>query len=162
MRLMREYDVVALPNDKDGGFCCVARSVLDDLRLDMVRSVQYQEDDPLAINWDSLVRSYRSIARQIASFEEDSGLYGELVKSLHGGRFKAVLRNTVKSHKPCGSVALRPIHAMRDWCMSGVARWLVVNIRRCIGSVSHIVHSSADFVNFVKIGSRGQSVVREA
>ena len=99
MRLMNEHNMIAVSNDKDGGFCCVARTVFQTLRLDMVRSVQYEEVDPLAIDWNSLARSYSTIAKRIALLEEDPSLHGELIKSLHGGKFTAVLQNTVKSHK---------------------------------------------------------------
>ena len=52
--LMKSLELVVVPNDKDGGFCCIARCVFLSMREKLLSSHWYQEVDPMDTNGDAL------------------------------------------------------------------------------------------------------------
>ena len=145
LNLMKSLGLKALLNDKDGGFCVIAKPVLYELRRRMLGTDQYEEIDPF-FDSNGIARTYSKLCRRIGDFEEEPSLGTQLQKSLSGGTLVGKFVNTMKSHKDPGQVCMRPIHANAGWALAGVAKWVSHRLRRQLDVLVHLVKSSKFFV----------------
>ena len=123
------FQLVALPTDKDGGFCLVHSGVLREVHLQLFRSSWYKEVASLYASesfWkDNVVPPFIGICKRICKV--DPIPFKELTSSVNPLHTSSVLRNTVKTHKPNGQVKFRPVHASSKHCFSSASVCLPKN-----------------------------------
>ena len=70
---------------------------------------------------DALIRQYRKLTGRVQRLADEEGLAQELNKSVRAGSISACLKLTLKTHKPCGEVSTRGIHASPAYSFEGLS-----------------------------------------
>ena len=142
------FQLVALPTDKDGGFCLVHSGVLREVHLQLFRSSWYKEVASLYASesfWkDNVVPPFIGICKRIC--KADPIPFKELTSSVNPLHTSSVLRNTVKTHKPNGQVKFRPVHASSKHCFSSASVWLQKTMDARLRAFPHLIGSTDEFL----------------
>ena len=105
------FKLVALPTDKDGGFCLVPCGVLKEVHLQLPHYPWYKEVASLYASeryWmENIIPPFTGMCRRVAKVDNIS--LKELTSSANPLHTTSVLRNTVKTHKPRGQVKFRRV-----------------------------------------------------
>ena len=148
---LAESPLCPVPTDKDGGYCLISIDDLRVLQLELLQCAWYDEIDPSFVSsqmWkNSYVPIYRRFAAEISKID-DRVTTGGLCHSLTGGpnRMRSYMIHTVKTHKPAGSVRLRPVHSSSNHAFGGIMSWIALVLNDSLKKFSHIIGSSDEFV----------------
>lgn len=142
------FKLVALPTDKDGGFCLVHSGVLREVHWQLFHSPWYKQVASLYAShsyWkENIIPPFIGICRRIANV--DSISLKDLSSSVNPLRTTSVLRNTVNTHKPNGQVKFRPVHASAQHCFSSASVWLQKTMDCGFKAVPHLIGSTNEFL----------------
>ena len=146
---LRYFGLHALPTDKDGGMCLVEKEHLEIAVNDVVSNTSWY-NEVLNIDNDiytTALEEYHMAACAVA--DGDAALKHTLLSDMSFGvsNVCASLQHTVKTHKPAGSVVLRPIHAFGSNPMCPGMRWLKGNLRPVLERLPHLLKNSQDLMD---------------
>ena len=112
-RLMRELQVVGIPNDKEYGFSLEAVEVQQVIHAEILGSNSYQEISPLEVNVVNIAERYAKLCFRIGRFERHASLGHSMVRTfgVQGSSLETSLVTTIKTHKGNGFIEHRNIHA---------------------------------------------------
>ncbi len=146
----------ALPSDKCGGFVLVELDTLHQVQMSLLCGPWYSEFGPDCAEqtWRSLVPQYRRICKKVLELD-DRVTYAVLFSSLDTGSkgLASTLIHTVKTHKPPGSVAFRPVHASGNHCFTGLMAWISLVLDCALQKYRHLLQSSDDFLDRIRSSS---------
>ena len=139
MEILEHSAYVAIPTDKDGGFALVRRLAYADALRNTLRSSWYREvalydhaADLIDETADMVIEAARRVAWiMVDDDEERSSFHRSLCSGFRFGTAGLVsrLQGLVKSHKPPGSVVMRPVHASTGHPAIGMMRFIAAQLR---------------------------------
>ena len=148
-RWLHERRLVALPCDKEPGFCLVPLPHQDAAHEEILSRSCYTEILPTSVNIDLLYMTYCRLCRRVGDFLQDDALASNMRNSLYtaGASHSARLITTVKSTKGDGLVTQRNVHASSRFAFAGAAYWVAGEIQERLDRLPHLLTSGRDFVN---------------
>jgi len=125
-RLMRELQVVGIPNDKEYGFSLEAVEVQQVIHAEILGSNSYQEISPLDVNVVNIAERYAKLCFRIGRFERHASLGHSMVRTfgIQGSSLETSLVTTIKTHKGNGFIEHRNIHAAACPKLRGLSFWV--------------------------------------
>ena len=140
-----------IPTDKDGGFCLMLREDVSSLQVELLSGPWYSPVgcNHLSLSWQgSIVPQYNAICKEIVAVDPSTPI-SILTRSLGFGPKRAVSRliHTVKTHKPVGKVALRPVHSSSSHSFLGLMSWVTMILTDILARFKHLVKSSDELIS---------------
>ncbi len=143
-------DYAAVPTDKDGGFCLVLLSDLIAVQQDLLSGPWYSLFGTNCIQqtFRALVPRYRYLVSEVVKID-DRVSAGLLLSSLNRGHncILSPLIHTIKTHKPPGEVAFRPVHSSGAHSFMGLMAWCSLVLKDGLRKYKHLLFSSQDLIN---------------
>ena len=131
LRWMKRAGMVALANDKLGGFSLILERDLHELETSMLSSEIYEPvpDEILAGDLRNAAKIAARLTKQIAGDDDDMLTFLRRPLRHPGATIIATLQLKVKSHKEPGMVKCRPLHTVPQYQCEALARWMSQQIR---------------------------------
>ena len=141
---------IALPTDKDAGFCLTTKDDVVKLASDLLLSSKYRvvREHELP-SYEPIRKEYVELCKSVAKAEDNSDLLSHLLRSIRGTDSTHLYRTfslTVKSHKRPGKVTGRNLHCGGHQPFSGLSRWVSWHLRSQLSSKRHILRDSQDLI----------------
>ena len=127
LRLLKQHRLLALPQDKNGGFAVIPFDLYGHIKSDLLHSAVYEPCE----HPDMVVLKFaaKELCGRIAYVEREKKLAHELMKPLAYGKLAATLHCKVKTHKPEGEIGLRALHASTPYIFEGLGKWASKTLR---------------------------------
>ena len=151
LRMLRNANFKAVPNDKDGGYALELRHEHHMVHEEILTGNSYSMI--LASNMKEEIHGafthYFKLCRDIETCIREPGLARELRKSVQNGFLVAKLKPTCKSHKPNGEVTHRPVHALPGYAFKGCSRWISMVLRRNLLRRNYLLKDTLQFIKSI-------------
>jgi len=146
LKLMRDRHLLALQNDKDGGFCLLTISDLGNTEERLLNGKAYRtiSDGELMAYHRSMRREAFTLAKQIEEAENIKNFANYLCKPLAGGALAATLNLKIKTHKGQGAILPRPLHSCPTYGLERHAKWIMGVCRRYVKQNPFLVVNAKD------------------
>ena len=141
LRLLRDIDFVAVPNDKGPGYAFVTATAFRSMEANIAEKSCYVRVRPCDIPERQNKEAAAAAARRVETHIGLSGAARTLNRSLARGTFLAKLGLQVKTHKAPGDVGVRNLHCCSDFPLEGLARWLTETFVAAVPS-QHLLRDS--------------------
>ena len=148
--MLKRSRFTVVPSDKDGCMVLLEEDTLREVHREILDSHFYVLDGGQE---PQIFRRVASLAKQIAELEEDESLFALIMRPLHdGGQLHSRSIVNCKTHKPPTQVAFRNIHASVQFCLVGLSRWTMIQLRGALNreGASHLIRNTAQFVSEVE------------
>ena len=148
---LENFDLHILPCDKDGGMAVTSTSSLLQATHELLNNVNlYRRISIVDCNgFMDVLEDYRMAA--VAVSVEKPKLRSALLSGLRQpdpcSKVAAKLQNTVKTHKPSGSVTLRPIHAFSGSPMEPGMKYMNSLLKPGLSKLPHLLRDANDLVS---------------
>ena len=120
-RYLRERQLVAIPCDKEFGFCLETLEAHRSVQLDILEGNAYQEVPMRTIDKVALCGMYAKFCHAVAALENNPDFAHEMLKSVRtGSSVLLYLLTTIKTHKAQGKIEHRNVHAGTQWAFTGL------------------------------------------
>jgi hypothetical protein len=146
---LARYGLLAIPTDKDGGFCIACHEHIEELAEIKFTSQLYEEVNPNAIDEYKIVQQYCSLIdrAQKTLNNVDRKMHGYFIRSVRGEKQDAIASKaslTMKSHKPDGQVDIRIIHSGIGNPFSAFSGMTGAYLRKRAIAMKHFLCGSTD------------------
>ena len=153
LRTLAQGAWAAVPTDKDGGYCMLKKSLLEQEKLKVMQAAWYREV-PLSYFFkkEEVLEPYLLVVRNIFKRTGDAGLKRALLSgvAVHGDKDAiCTLQVLVKTHKPAGNVKMRGIHAAPLHPLKPGMRFVAHCLRGFLSRQDHLVKDSHDLLRKV-------------
>ena len=148
-RYLRERQLVAIPCDKEFGFCLETLDAHRSVQQDILEGNAYQEVPMRTIDKVALCGVYAKFCHAVAALENNLDFAHEMLKSARSGSsILLYLLTTIKTHKAQGKIEHRNVHAGAQWAFTGLAQWVTVQLMENL-KYDHLLTGLQDFVKKV-------------
>lgn len=147
-RLMRDLQVVGIPNDKEYGFSLEAVEVQSVIHAEILSSSSYLEISPSEVVVSNIAERYSKLCFRIGKFEGNTRMGSSMSRTLGvpGSSLGTTLITTIKTHKGNGFIEHRNIHAAACPKLRGLSSWVTQVLDEQLRLLPHLLLSSEDFV----------------
>ena len=130
IRLYRQGECAAVPNDKDQSFSLILKVHRALMSESVLNARRYMIVNRHGVT-NSLVKTYRDICRWVGQRMDDDSLGTTMFRSALFPRATVFsrLQLLVKAQKPPGEVVPRPVHASQNYMFAGLSCWLAQILR---------------------------------
>ena len=156
IKLLKNSCVAPIPTDKDAGYALVHKTMLPKIYQETMRRPEYAARTWHSLLAQEILEEFVDIVQEKVS-SQDSGLAQALLKDTGACVAMASdvkvfsrLMITVKSHKPPGSVSVRPIHSSVGTPLSPAMKWISAMLRPYLRSRKHLAMDSFEVVSWLK------------
>lgn len=147
-KCLRLWDLMALPSDKDSGFCLVCKKDLPRLIDLSIKPGIYSSSEMGKVTSSAVHGGYSSVISGIFNSSKDENLRDVLRGT--SGTMLCRAQFTVKSHKNPGSVVLRILHSSLGHKYIPLAKWIVHMVKPQLKALSHIYSDSTSMLRAMR------------
>ena len=154
LRWLKRSEWRAVPTDKDGVICLIAKSDFQSLIRDKAKPPQYREIPRGLFPEDhacTLNRRYVRICKGVCKVLNIDSMLPALLRSLKGGSLFGAMNAQVKTHKPAGEVSVLLLHSSVGQSFVGLSKLFSVIVSQAASKFHHLCRSTSDFVSKLKL-----------
>lgn len=153
MKLLVEYDMKVVANDKEPGYTLMKKEVFVEELAKILKTDAYQPRSDAywkSSDADATYIKYTQMAEKVTG---QFGIGASMRRSMHvkNSRATAIIKLQCKSHKELGVVSFRNLHAAARWRYAGLSLWLSnILSERLKVLAPHIVASTQAVVDVLR------------